>query len=89
MSIWRMEEMEDSQILEILKESDEDSRWVSEEYEKLRGKYEGKVLAVRKKRVVCDADTIEELVDKLERAGEDVGLLLIETIPPRDLSFIL
>jgi hypothetical protein len=81
--------MEDSQILEILKKSEGDSKWVSEEYDKLRTKYEGKVFAVRNKTVLSHADTAEELVAKLEDMGEDVGLILIETIPRRDLSFIL
>jgi len=81
--------MEDSHILEILKKSEEDSEWVGEEYDKLRTKYEGKVFAVKNKNVISHADTVEELVEKLEKMGEDVGFLLIETIPPRDLSFIL
>jgi len=81
--------MEDSQILEILKKSEGDSKWVSEEYDKLRTKYEGKVFAVRNKSVLSHADTAEELVAKLENMGEDVGLILIETIPRRGLSFIL
>jgi hypothetical protein len=81
--------MEDSQILEILKKSEGDSRWVSEEYDKLRTKYEGKVFAVRNKTVLSHADTAEELVKKLENMGEDIGFVLIETIPRRDLSFIL
>jgi hypothetical protein len=81
--------MEDSQILEILKKSEEDGKWVSEEYDKLRTKYEGKVFAVRNKTVLSHADTVEELVEKLEKMDEKVGLLLIETIPPKDLSFIL
>jgi hypothetical protein len=81
--------MEDSQILEILKKSEGDSKWVSDEYDKLRTKYEGKVFAVKNKTVLSHADTVEELVEKLENMGEDVGFLLIETIPRKDLSFIL
>ncbi len=81
--------MEDSQILEILKKSEGDSEWVSEEYDRLRTKYEGKVFAVRNKTVLSHADTAEELVKKLENMGEDIGFVLIETIPRRDLSFIL
>jgi len=81
--------MKDSQILEILKKSEGDSKWVSEEYDKLRTKYEGKVFAVKNKTVLSHADTVEELVEKLENMGESIGFLLIETIPPRDLSFIL
>jgi hypothetical protein len=81
--------MEDPQILEILKKSEGDSKWVSEEYDKLRTKYEGKVFAVRNKTVLSHADTAKELVKKLENMGEDIGFVLIETIPRRDLSFIL
>ena len=81
--------MEDPQILEILKKSEGDSKWVSEEYDRLRTKYEGKVFAVRNKTVLSHADTAEELAKKLENMGEDIGFVLIETIPRRDLSFIL
>ena len=84
-----MTEMENSQILEILRRSEEDSKWVSDDFENLRNKYEGKVLAVKDKRVISYADTAEELVEKLEKTGENIGFLLIETIPPRNLSFIL
>jgi hypothetical protein len=81
--------MEDCQILEILKKSEGDSEWVSKEYDKLRTKYEGKVFAVRNKTVLSAADTAEELAAKLKDLGEDVGFVLIETIPRRGLSFIL
>jgi hypothetical protein len=47
------------------------------------------VFAVKNKNVLSHADTAEELVAKLENMGEDVGLILIEAIPRRDLSFIL
>jgi hypothetical protein len=81
--------MEDSRVLEALKKSEEDSNWVSEEYGRLRSKYEGKVFAVKGKRIISYADTMEELMKKLEQVGEDASLLLIESIPPRDLLFIL
>jgi len=81
--------MEDCQILELLKESEGDSEWVSKEYDKLRAKYAGKVFAVRNKNVLSDADTTEELVAKLKTMGEDVERILIETIPQKGLCFIL
>lgn len=81
--------MEDSQILEILRKSEEDSEWVSKDFENLRSKYEGKVLAIKGKRVVSCADTVEELVENLEETGENVGFLLIEAVPPKGVSFIL
>jgi len=81
--------MENSQILELLKTLEKDSEWVSEKYEQLREKYEGKVFAVKNRNVICYADTIEELLDKLEKKGENASFLLIEAIPPRNTSFIL
>ncbi|HID18240.1 TPA: hypothetical protein EYP27_01720 [Candidatus Bathyarchaeota archaeon] len=81
--------MEDAQILEILKRSGEDSKWVSENYDEFQSKYEGKILAIKNKNIVCEADTMEELLNKLEERGENVGLLLIESVPPRNISFIL
>lgn len=80
---------EDARILEILRKSEEDSTWVSEEFDKLRSKYEGKVLAVKNRNIVSYADTVEELLKKLKQIGEDAAFLLIETVPPKNLSFIL
>ncbi len=80
---------EDARILEILRKFEEDNIWVSEEFDKLRSKYEGKVLAIKNKSIVSYANTVEELLEKLEKAGEDATSLLIEAIPPRNVSFIL
>ncbi|MEM2842141.1 MAG: DUF5678 domain-containing protein, partial [Thermoproteota archaeon] len=74
---------------ELLKTIKEDSKWISQEYNELRGKYEGKVFAVRNKNVIEQGESIEELLDKLEKKGENVAFLLIETIPRKDVSLIL
>ncbi len=44
--------MEESKVLEILRRAEEDSEWISEGYEELRTKYEGKVLTVKDKRII-------------------------------------
>jgi hypothetical protein len=44
---------------------------------------------VRRKKVVVAAETVEELHKMLEARGENISLLLIESIPPKDVSFIL
>lgn len=80
---------EDARILEILRKFEEDNIWASEESDKLRTKYEGKVLAIKNKSIVSYADTVEELLKKLKQIGEDASFLLIEAIPPRNVSFIL
>jgi hypothetical protein len=81
--------MEDSEILQNLRMAQEDSKWFSDKYKELRAKYEDKVLAIKDKNVIGSADSIEELLGKVQSKGENIALLLIETIPPKDVSFIL
>jgi len=84
-----VKETEDSEILRILKVAEEDSKWFSEKYEQLQTKYEGRVVAIRNKDVVGDADSVEGLLDVVQKKGEDIAYILIETIPGKDVSFIL
>ncbi|MEM2907726.1 MAG: DUF5678 domain-containing protein [Candidatus Hadarchaeales archaeon] len=81
--------MEETKLLELLKSIEEDNKWLSENYDELKKKLEGKVFAVKNKKVVYEAETIEDLLRGLEEKGEDSTLLLIESIPRRDVSFIL
>jgi hypothetical protein len=81
--------MEDYKIIEILKKAQENSEYVSRNFDKLREKYEGKVFAVKDQKVILDAEKIEDLLRGLEERGEDMAFLLIESIPPKNLSFIL
>lgn len=67
---------------------DNDSQWVTENYDKLR-KYEGKVIAIKNKKIIDISDTLENLLKKLEKRKENSSFLLIEAIPPKGVSFIL
>jgi hypothetical protein len=67
---------------------DNDSQWVTENYDKLR-KYEGKVIAVKNQEIIEVSDTLEHLLRKLEERKENSAFLLIEAIPPKGVSFIL
>jgi len=67
---------------------DNDSQWITENYDKLR-KYEGKVIAVKNKKIIQVSDTLEQLLKKLEEKKENSAFLLIEAIPPKGVSFIL
>jgi len=75
----------ETNTLEML---DNDSQWVTENYDKLR-KYEGKVIAIKNKKIIDVADTLENLLKKLEEKKENSAFLLIEAIPPKGVSFIL
>ena len=76
---------EESKILETL---EEDSRWVTDHYDEIE-KYEGKVIIIKNQKIILSADTLEEALAELEKRGEDTAFLLMETIPPKDASFIL
>lgn len=77
--------MKESEILKML---DEDSKWITENYEALK-KYEGKVIAIKNKRVIRVSDDLQKLLEELEADREDAAFLLIEAIPPKNVSFIL
>jgi len=84
-----MDSLSDSEILEKLKIAEEDSKWFSEKYDDLRRKFEGKVVAVKNKKIIGDAESVEELLNMVQKKGEDTAYMLIETIPAKDVSFIL
>lgn len=81
--------MEDAEILELLRMFEADNEWISKSYEELKKKHEGKVFAVKNKKVVHEAETVDDLLKGLEKEGKNMAFLLIETIPPKNVSFIL
>jgi hypothetical protein len=73
----------------LLKQLQEDSRWIEKNIKKLRKEFEGKVFAVKRKRVIASDDNIVFLLKQLEKLGVNADDVLIESIPPRDVAFIL
>jgi hypothetical protein len=67
---------------------EQDSAWVTENYENLR-KYEGKVVAVKNKTIIAVSESLEDLLKNLEEKKENTACLLLEAIPPKNVSFIL
>jgi len=67
---------------------EEDAQWLCANYDTLR-EYEGKVVVIKNKQIILAAESIEEAVKELKKRGEDAAFLLITSIPPKDLSFIL
>jgi len=67
---------------------EQDSLWVTQNYALLK-KYQGKVIAIKNKGVIAVSDDIETLLKHLEDKKENPACLLLEAIPPKDVSFIL
>lgn len=67
---------------------EEDSEWVTQHYDNLK-KYEGKVIAIKNKSIIAVSDNLEKLLKDLEGRNENPACLLLEAIPPKNVSFIL
>ena len=74
--------------LKDLERLEEDSAWVTEHYDSLK-KYEGKVVAVKNKNIIAVSENLEKLLKDLEKKNENSACLLLEAIPPKNVSFIL
>jgi hypothetical protein len=77
--------MKKSKDLERL---EEDSAWVTQHYESLK-KYQGKVVAVKNKDIIAVSENLDTLLEELEKKKENPACLLLEAIPPKNVSFIL
>lgn len=83
------EQMEtEADILRALEEAEKSREWVSKNYDQLRTKYQGKVFAVKDEQIVASRDSITELVDEV-KDRKDSAHILIESIPPKGIVFIL
>lgn len=73
---------------EELTRLEEDSVWVTKNYENLK-KYQGKVIAVKNKSIIAVSEDVETLIENLDKKNENTACLLLEAIPPKGVSFIL
>jgi len=71
-----------------LEKLDRDSIWLNEHYDELQ-RFQGKVIAIKGKKVIAVQDSLEELLEELEKKNEDPAFLLIQAIPPENIAFIL
>lgn len=79
----------DADILNALETTEKNRAWVSKNYEQLRNKYQGKVFAVKDEQVVASKERITELVDEVNTKEADAALVLMESIPPKGVVYIL
>ena len=82
------EKITEKRELEALETLGNDSEWVTEHYDNFK-KHEGKLIAVKNKEIIHVSESLEELLTELESRKENTAFILIETIPPKNASFIL
>lgn len=68
---------------------EEDSQWLNDNFDTLKKELEGKVFAVKERRIIAAEDNIVILIKKLTEMGENPEEILIESIPPPEVGFIL
>jgi len=79
----------DTEILEALEKTEKNRNWIGEHYGELRTKYEGKVFAVKDEAVIESSGNITDLLENVKKKGEDSSLLLVDSIPPKGVVYIL
>lgn len=79
----------EAEILRALDQTEKSRMWISRNYGELRKKYEGKAFAVVDEKVISAKDSIVDLVNEVKGKGIDSPNLLVESIPPKGVVFIL
>ncbi len=79
----------EADILKALEAIEKNREWVSKNYQMLQSKYQGKVFAIKDKQIVAVSGNITELVDEVRAKGQDSATLLLESIPPKGVVYIL
>ena len=81
--------MKIEEILKELKEGNEDLKWLSENFEKIRKEYPGKFVAIKDRRVVLSNTDLNALIDELEKRRQDPGQFIIDFIPDEDFILVV
>jgi len=80
--------MENAELRAHLEKLDQDSIWLNTHYDDFQ-KYQGKVIAVKERQIIAVQDSMEALLEELKGKNLDPAFLLIQSIPPRNIAFIL
>lgn len=67
--------------IEILKQFNSDSKWVSDNFNKLHAEYSGNYVAINKAKVIAKGKDIKDIVSKAEKLGVKVENIVVQFIP--------
>lgn len=74
--------------LQVLESYIEDSRWLMENYDDIKKDYAEKYVAVKDNQVIETDENANRLLDKLRATNADICSVLVEFIPPEDLTVV-
>lgn len=78
-------DVSEEEILRLLDSTEEDKKWIRENYDSLRKKYAGQFILVRNKKVMCASNDLSDLLPLLD---EDPSIVC-EYILPEDMVILL
>lgn len=82
--------MGENQELLLLKNFEKDSRWFHENLNKLRKRnFTGKFVAIKNSKPIASEKSIDVLVEKLRKEGENPSFIFIEFVHPEGYTLIL
>ena len=73
----------------VLDQIRSDREWLLDNYVKLADKYEGKIVAIHKRKILCAEESFEAVDERLRRLGLDLNSVVLEVIPRKGIAFIL
>lgn len=72
-----------------MSKANENSKYLSKIWGKIIEKYPNKVIAIEDRKIIGVARNSRELIRKLEKEKKDLSSILIVSIPPRNVAYIL
>lgn len=75
--------------IELLNESEINLKWFISNSSKIKDRFEGKVIAIWKEKIIASAGNTQELLKSIEKKGIDDSEVLIERIPRKNEITIL
>lgn len=81
--------LDEKKITENAKKQMENKKWLDNNYERLKEKYNNKYIAVENKEIIDSDDDLHCLIERLKISKKDIDQIIIEPIYSEDLKLLL
>jgi len=76
-------------IIQSLERFEKDSKWFSEKYDELKGKYKGRFVLIKNSEVVASGNSMEEIKRAAEKEDINLSESVVEFIPSVETATII
>ena len=81
--------LDEKKITENAKKQMENKKWLDNNYEILKEKYNNKYVAVENKEIIDSDEVLHCLIERLKISKKDIDQIIIEPIYSEDLKLLL